>query len=176
MPRRLAALIVTALATLTACGSPYVNIPSQPGDLATHSPDGRSVRDAVVPAVQAMLEREAAAGGRGGPVRIEMPEGAGGVTSATVARLAGEPAVGEGEVSEQEAVATLAVVGVRIRGTGAEVDIRHRVRGFSQLHTVYMKRTPVGGGWQIERVRAWRGGDPTLPVSPPAHTPTTAVQ
>ena len=170
----LLSVLVVLVAGLAGCGSPYVNIPAQPGDLATHDPDGRAVRDAVVPAVRAVLEREMQAGDEvdeageiRGPVRIEMPREEGGgaeaVASATVARLVGGPAVGEHEVTRADAASTLEVSGIRIRGTSAEVDVRRREGDFARLHTVYMKRNPIGGDWKVERVRAWRGGDPTLP-------------
>ena len=152
---RLGGSLVTLAAValvLSACGSPYVNIPSQTGDVASSNPNTREVREVQIQALATVMEREELAG----PVRIELPPGSDGLSYAAVASRLGEDVITPAD-DDVEAATTLGVEQIRIRGWDAEVDVlKPSTGGVQQIVTVYLRRAPTAG-WTVERTRTWRG-------------------
>lgn len=133
------------------CGSPYVNIPAQVGDVATHNPNDRNVRGVLAAALEAVLDQQAI----DGPVAVSLPEGASPLTHADVAQRLGEQAISTFEEGA-EPLPIVAVQEVRIRGVTAEVDVVcPSPSGRDQLMTAYLRWEPLSG-WRVRRVRTWR--------------------
>lgn len=144
--------IVAALTLVfAACSPPYVNIPSQAGDVASANPNSKLVREVQIQALAAVIEREDPET----PVRIELPEGSDGLTYAAVASRLGEDVVTPAD--EVEVGTTLGVEQIRIRGWDAQVDVLKPTSGdVRQIVTVYLRNAPTAG-WTVERMRTWRG-------------------
>src|SRR5690606_37810923 len=64
-------LLVLTLAFITGCGSPYVNIPRQPSDVAGHNPNDGSVWRIAVAAMTRILDMRT----EGGAYTLKLPEG-----------------------------------------------------------------------------------------------------
>jgi len=148
-------LAITLLAV--GCGSPYVNIPSASGDLATHNPNGDAVRDVTADALSFLITQQPPAG----PITVELPEGSNNLTTAEVIARAGLGDLAyrpdaENAPPESEITARYRVTGVRIRGYGAQVDVGRSVSGRpEQVTTVYLSRKPFTD-WKIKDTREWR--------------------
>lgn len=144
---------------LSACSAPYVNIPAQPGDVASANPNASSVRDVAVASFGRVLETRDVSM----PVRIELPAGSDSLTYAAVASRLGEYEVLTPADEDVEPAARLVLEQVRIRGWNAEADVRRPIGGEAQqVVTVYLRRSPFTG-WTVEYTRPWRGA-----VSPDA--------
>ena len=166
----LTSCVALLLLAAVGCSRPYVNIPSQRGDLAAHDPNANNVRNAAVTALRAvMLDRPIE-----GPVLIKLPAGTSSLTYAAVA-----PQVSEYALTPQDdgaaaaGLPTLEVRQIRIRGWDGEVDIiRPTYDGGEQLITVTIKYAPFSG-WTASYIRTWRGNvDQTLPSSALEPAPT----
>lgn len=131
----------------------YVNIPPQTADTANHDPNGKTVREVLIYAIQAALRD----GGIKGPIQIMLPPGTDKLTHTYVANALGDQVYLPDEEQADTAVAVLFAKAIRIRGNKGEVDIaRPAGEGLDQLVTVYMHWKPMGG-WQADGVRVWRG-------------------
>lgn len=166
----LTSCVALLLLIAVGCSRPYVNIPSQRGDVAAHDPNANNVRNAEVTALRAvMLDRPIE-----GPVLIKLPPGTSSLTYAAVA-----PQVSEFALTPQDEDATAAGLPVlevrqlRIRGWDGEVDIiRPSYDGGEQLITVTIKYAPFSG-WTSSFIRTWRGNvEETLPSSTLEPAPT----
>lgn len=151
--RRLAiqSLLMLTLATLvTGCGPTYVNIPPQPGDVASHNPNSARVRNLLTAAFQHVIDQ----GNYAGPIALNLPETTTALTHAAVADAISN-ALGPDE--EGSPAVTLNAIQVRIRGTRAGVDIRRPIEGQtsdSELVTVNAKMSGLNN-WNVTGVRVW---------------------
>lgn len=153
MTRILQTIVLLAILALLAAGcQPYINIPAQRGDTASHNPNGKTAREVMAVAIRAAIDDA----GITEPVQISLPDRAEPITYAAIARAVGDPVV----LPDSESGATGAVVGVRavrVRGVEGEVDVvRPAGGGHEELVTVHLKWDPVVG-WGAERVQTWRG-------------------
>jgi len=145
MKRMLTGIVL--LAALTAC-SPYINIPAQPGDVATHGPNNGTVIRVMAAGLNAVLARREAPG----PYAVALPAGTEAETyQAVLSRL---PDGGVALEEDRAGRAVYSVAAVYVRGTSAQVDIvRRSTAGEPQLVSAYMK---LGiDGWYVHRVRPW---------------------
>jgi hypothetical protein len=145
------ALVLTALAPI-GCQT-YVNIPPQEADTANHNPNGKVVRKVMVLAIRAALDD----GGITEPVQVMLPTDTNLLSHKQIVSALGERATlpFEGDTASSHGV--VSVQGVRLRAARGEVDIARPVGdGIDQLVTVYLSWKPLGG-WQVDRVHAWRG-------------------
>lgn len=149
--------------TLVGCSKPYVNIPAQAGDVASHDPNAQSVREAGATALKAVLLDSPI----DGPVAIHLPEGTSSLTYAAVARQVGPQATPAKEAPE--GAADLKVRQVRLRNWKGEVDVeRPGVGGRPQLVTVWVEYAPFSG-WTFKQIRSWRSmPSRALPSQSPA--------
>jgi len=174
---KLKQLVVIGMFSLTVCAcSPYVNIPSQPGDtFASNNPNNENVQDVVVAAIQSVIKQRPIQGS----YQVVLPRGTDPVTYAKLLPRLGEHAMwsSSGVTGDSPVIE---IRHVRIRGTEAAVDV---LRPASQdinagkpteLVTVNMTRY-IPGGWAAKRIRIWRGDvDEALRISagqPAADTP-----
>lgn len=161
MMNRLFAFCLTLLCLtgLLGCRGPsYVNIPADSGDVAFHTPNGRTVRAVVVKAVDAIVQQTPLEG----PVALSLPEGAEALTYESIANEADANIVPAApDDPGAQTTATLAVTEVRVRGHHAQVDaVRARVGGSEQLVTAHLSWSAFDG-WGVDRIRAWK-----IPVEP----------
>lgn len=147
--------VLILAAALVGCQGPaYVNIPPQKGDVASHNPNGRTVRAVVVAVIDAVIQQTPL----DGPVALGLPEGAEMLTYEAVADLVASEVVPAPPADEAEAgtMARLSVTQVRVRGNRAEVDaVRAAPGADEQLVTATASWDPFGG-WHVERIRPWR--------------------
>jgi len=145
------ALIFTGL-SLPGC-QPYVNIPAQEADTASHNANGKVVRTVMVLAIRAALEDA----GITEPVQILLPANTNKLSYTQVISALGEQAVSPFEPDVTPPKGVVFAKGVRIRAGQGEVDIARPIGdGVDQLVTVYLTWKPLGG-WQSDRVHVWRG-------------------
>ena len=148
-----ASAIVLAIASGVLAGAvggcaPYVNIPAQRGDLATHTPNNGTVRHVMAAALAHVLAQrrtpEAYA--------VALPQRASSHTYHRVLeQLPGEPAAHRVGPTEQP---VFSVVGVYVRGAEAQVDVvAPTAEGASQLTSVYLEAAM--DGWWVVRDREW---------------------
>lgn len=138
---------------VAGCGSPYVNIPPQSGDLATHSPNSKNVLQVLTAVMGTLIDQMSV----DGPVAVILPAGASELSHVDVAAHIGEPAVSIHKQERLKAIVTVEATEVRIRGLRAEVDVLTRgLGGPGDLKTAYLAWRPVSG-WQVTHVRTWRG-------------------
>ena len=131
----------------------YVNIPPQTADTANHNPNGKTVREVLIYAIQAALRD----GGINGPVQIMLPAGTDKLTYTYIANALGDQVYLPDEEQAETAEAVVFAKTIRIRGNKGEVDVaRPAGEGLDQLVTVYLVWKPMGG-WQATDVRIWRG-------------------
>jgi hypothetical protein len=129
--------------------APYVNIPHQPGDLASHNPNNASVQRVTRIALDYTLMRY--------PPRdiymVALPPGSNMETYRFVLKDLpdGGGIIGQGMGDEP----VYEVATVYIRGADAQVDIIPPAIGTGQprLFTVYLDYTWTG--WRVERARQW---------------------
>ena len=154
MPRTLTSSIMLTLAVMLSLGcQPYVNIPPQEKDTASHNPNGKAVRTVMVQAIRTALED----GGITGPVQVMLPANTNKLTYTQVVNAIGDQAVSPYAEDVSGVVGVVFAKGVRIRGAQAEVDVARPVGdGIDQLVTVYLSWKPMSG-WRADRVHAWRG-------------------
>lgn len=151
--RRISLLVLTVLAV--GC-TPYVNIPSQPGDIAFHSPNKQTVRVIEVVAGKAALTDRPIEG----TFQIVLPEGTSILTYEAVVPKISEIATytKDGSLGNDP---VLAIKQIRIRGGNAEVDIiRPVAQDRSEFITVYLTYDPMAK-WAVDRIRVWRTFDPS---------------
>ncbi len=142
----------------SACALPggcalYVNIPRQPDSPARYDPNLPTVAEVMGRSLEAVAQRWPS----DGPWLLELPEAASAQTYAIVTAWAPDRIA---TTADGQAVdgATLSVIGVRVRGTEAEVDLlRPADAGPRQLVTVYLKQRPFEP-WRVIRLRPWRLG------------------
>ena len=152
--------LAALMLSLAAC-QPYVNIPPQEADTASHDPNGKAVREVLSLAITAAIEDA----GITSPVQVMLPPNTNKLTYAAVLDGIGDQAVSpfDDEMSQQTQ-GVVSAKGVRIRAARAEVDVARPVGdGVNQLVTVYLK-WEVLGGWRAQRVHVWRG----VPIEEPA--------
>lgn len=157
-PVALAVLSVAAL--LQACAAPtYINIPSQRGDTAFHSPNGPSVVAVETAALASIVSEQ-----EPGPYEFVLPKGTTVEVYSEVANLLGPDAIipaedGAGPASD---FPMYEARGIRIRGGSAEVDvIRPGTLSDYQLVEVRLEWSPFGG-WNVTDKRPRR-----ITVQPP---------
>lgn len=141
--RRLTLLALVCV--ITACQR-YVNIPAQPGDIASHDPNLTRVSQVMTEAV--------AAAARERPIRgdflVVLPEGASDLTYQQVIRdLPGAKSPAQGASH----LPAFTVKRVLLRGPDAEIDVVRRA-DTTQLITVYLHKYAFGP-WRTQRVRVW---------------------
>lgn len=155
MRRHITLPVLLTLTGLLMLGcQPYVNIPKQAGDSASHNPDSRTVRDVEVVAVRAAMEQ----GDVPRPLQLLLPENTSRLTYAAVANALGDIVVVADDDEETPAAqGVIFVKGIRIRANDADVDIvRPTEDGHDQLVTVRLTFT-IPSGWHSAGVRVWRG-------------------
>ncbi|MAX24665.1 MAG: hypothetical protein CMJ19_09195 [Phycisphaeraceae bacterium] len=152
--RALAALLLITVG-LSAC-TPYVNIPGQKGDtLATHNPNSKTIQEAVVAALQAVITYRPVEG----PYQVILPQGTDPATYAKLLPQLGDQAMWSSDGVRQN-MPVYEVKGIRIRGYEGEVDIVRPAVGLpdgrtEQLVTVDLKYY-ITGGWSHVRLRVWK--------------------
>ncbi len=144
---------LTLICLITLGCQPYVNIPKQDADTASHDPNGKTVRQVLVVAIQAAMDD----GGIDDPVQIMLPENTTKLTYTHIANTLGEQVVVPDDDTMTAVQGVVFAKGIRIRGNEGEVDIvRPLGDGLDQLVTVSLKWT-VPSGWRAQNVRVWRG-------------------
>ena len=140
-------LIVPALLLLVGC-SPYINIPQQPGDVATHSPNDGTVIGVMSASLAKVLDQ------RPKPTDyvIVLPQRASKATYQEV--LKDLPAGGARHAEGAGGLPIYSVAAVYVRGPRAQVEvIRPTPGGEPQLVSVYLE---LGiDGWYARRLRPW---------------------
>jgi len=154
MTRTIQMTVLLALTCLMTLGcQPYVNIPSQAADTASHDPNGKTARGTMIVALRAALDDATITG----PVQIMLPEHTTKLTYAHVASELGDQAVLPDEEDVAAVVGVIFAKAVRVRGHEGEVDVVRPIgQGLDQLVTVHVKWRAMGG-WGAESVRVWRG-------------------
>jgi hypothetical protein len=146
------ALLVTAL--LAGCSGAYVNIPHEPGDLASQDPNSSRVRDLLAKSCREIVSTY----NLSTPVALELPEATTRKTHAVVA--ADVPgAIAPGAQTQAQAATTLKITGIRVRGTNGQVDVRAPTRPGSevdQLITAYAHWAAFSN-WTVQRTKVWPG-------------------
>jgi hypothetical protein len=143
-----------ALLSGGAC-TPYVNIPPNEGDVASHDPNRETVQDVIVAATRAALAENPIEQ----PFHVVLPPGTLPLTyDQTLPKISPHAVWASQGVPEGEPF--MEIRQVRIRGSNAEVDIIRPFtvadpEGYRQVVTVTLKWDPVAK-WQAERLRAWR--------------------
>ena len=154
MTRKSQPYVLLTLISLIALGcQPYVNIPKQTADTASHDPNGKTVREVMVVALRAAMDD----GDIAGPVQLMLPEHTNMLTYTYIANALEGRAI----VPDDEAMAAvngvIFVKGIRIRGNKGEVDIIRPIGdGLDQLVTVRVTFS-IPSGWRAKDVRVWRG-------------------
>jgi hypothetical protein len=152
--RALVALLIITVG-LSAC-TPYVNIPGQRGDtLATHNPNSKSIQEAVVTALKAVITYRPVDGN----YQVILPQGTDPQTYAKLLPQLGDQAMWSSDGMPQD-LPIYEVKAIRIRGADGEVDIARPATGMPdgrtrQLVTVDLKYY-VPGGWGHTRIRVWK--------------------
>jgi hypothetical protein len=147
-------LIFTLAIGLAGCSGTYVNIPPEPGDVASQNPNSSRVRELVTKSLKMVISDA----GLQGPIELQMPDATTKLTHAAIADAVPQVIAPDAE-DGPEPEAQMQVTGVRIRGTNGEVDVRRpRSAGSDvmQLVTAYSDWAPFSG-WTVQRVRVWRG-------------------
>ncbi len=154
MTQKITTVVALAIICLLALGcQPYVNIPPQEKDTASHNPNGKTVRTVLTKAVRYAIDEA----GITEPVQVMLPANTEKLTYAQILNAIGDQAVSPFEEDVPSVVGIVFAKGVRIRGTQAEVDIARPVgNGVDQLITVYLDWRPLNG-WEAFRVHVWRG-------------------
>ena len=150
---RSAILLFACTGLLAACQGPasYVNIPAEPGDVASHNVDRPVVRDVIVAAVRRVMEERE----MDEPTAIFLPGDASVLSHQAVVDRVGEPAVSPHD-EQMQYLHEIRVQSVRIRPQAAEVDlVVPGLGGAPQLVTAYLDWRPVDG-WVVSRTRPWR--------------------
>jgi hypothetical protein len=166
-PPAAAAALIALLSV--GCTTPtYVNVPAQRGDTALNGVNSSPVRQASAAAVTASQ----GATGPAGNYEVILPDGATPETyAAVVERLPGQALLPGTQATA--GVRTYEVRGVRLRGTGGEVDvIRPGRQGRHELVTVRVKWRPFSE-WTADGMRVWHTHvTPTWPSQDVATMPT----
>lgn len=147
-------LFVVVFFSISGCSS-YVNLPAQPGDMASHNPNDATVRDVVGEALSAVVKQYPFEG----TFAILLPEKTTADTYEVITTKAGKNAVWPGNKSRNE-LPVLEVKRVQVRSQAARVDITRPVgtglaSGEEQVVTVDLKWNPFRG-WVAQRVQPWR--------------------
>lgn len=133
--------------------APYVNIPAQRGDMATHSPNNGTVRDVMTAALTHVLTQA----GPPEAYAVALPQRSSDPTYRRV--LNRLPEGGQRYNAKNADLPTFSVGAVYVRGTEAQVDIVAPVAGRTpQLTSVYLELAI--DGWWVVRDRQW-----TIPVA-----------
>lgn len=139
---------------LTGCSGMYVNIPHQPGDIASENPNNERVRDLVAKACTAVIEDN----NLPGPVAIKMPDTTSRRTDKIIAsRVKG--AISPAAQTKPQPATVLKVVGIRIRGSSGEVDMRAPTRGGSEMAVLHSVEANYSAftHWTVQTVNVWPG-------------------
>jgi hypothetical protein len=154
---KLLCLGALCLALLSGGGgcTPYVNIPPNEGDFASHDPNRETVQDVIVAASRAALAESPV----DQPFHVILPPGTLPLTYDQTLPKISPHAVWASE-GAPEGAPFMEIRQVRIRGSNAEVDIIRPFsvadpEGFQHVVTVTLKWDAVAK-WQAERLRAWR--------------------
>ena len=162
LPRLPVLLLGVATLASPACTAPgYVNIPSQ-GGLASDDPNSRNVREVMVDAVVAAVEREPLEG----PFEVLLPEGATQATYQDVVLRVGGGAVTP-DTLRDEPIPSVRVAAVRIRSGKAECDLVRPSPTGRGVVRVFLKFW-TGGDWAVERVTPLRLAPEDLRLGPEA--------
>jgi hypothetical protein len=150
-----AMLMAGAMIALPGCQK-YVNIPSQTGDVASANVNGSNVRNVMGQALRGLWVESPT----GGPYVVLLPAGATPEAYNDVVAQGGEAYTWADREDAGNAVDTVEIRAVRIRGLKAAVDIvRSSQPGVpdapKQLVTVYLKQYVIGG-WASRQIRVWR--------------------
>jgi len=145
--------ILAILAMLATGCQPYVNIPPQGADTASHDPNGKTVRTVMAKAIRYAIDEAEITE----PVQVMLPANTEKLTYANVLQTLGDQALSPFEEDVQDVAGIVFAKGVRIRGNLGEVDIARPVGdGVDQLVTVYLDWQPLKG-WEAFRLHVWRG-------------------
>ncbi len=145
LPFRVTAL--SAVLLLTGCTPyTYINIPSQVGDVAQHSPNSATARQLQHLALVALLAKSPF----DGLFQVILPVGSTQQTYDRVLPLVSDLARPPQYVPEGGALSVIEVTGVRARGARAAVDIVTE----DGLSTVYL-RYSMGASWGADRIHSW---------------------
>lgn len=160
----LVSLVTVCILTMTGC-HPYVNIPPQAGDIASHRVDTESVRQVSVLAIKAVYQDRPTVG----PYTLVLAEGSSWATYQTALKTLGEFAT----LDSGPKVPILEVRELRIRADKAEVDVVRPADDFDPHRlgrqiTVYLNWDPFAG-WMVTRLHHWQS---TVPVVEPPEIKT----
>ncbi len=140
--------ILTILAAVTGC-SPYVNVPGQPGSVATKSANDMGVRDAVADAMRMQLRLAP-------PARdwaITLPKGSSDETYQWVLERIGRGARYTGQTD----VDVYDVVSIQIRGLNGQVDLvlpLNQTGDIARVRSIYLERKL--NGWDATYGKTWQ--------------------
>lgn len=140
-------ILFIVLLGLGGC-SPWVNIPAQRGDLASHDPNTSTVHEAVTVALRHVIGQYPPAG----PYAVIMPEG---TLAETMGLLNAALPEGAGALADETGrTPVFRVAGIRIRGWGGQVDIIPPA-GLKpkRLLSVYLDHDLEG--WYVRRTHLW---------------------
>ncbi|MCE9590606.1 MAG: hypothetical protein K8S99_08800 [Planctomycetes bacterium] len=147
-------LLLAALALPIGGCAPWVNIPAQTGDAASHDPNLETVQEVAVVAIKAAIADSPVASDK---FQVIMPKG---TLPATYELIT--PKISPNAMwSTDAATSGLPTVEVRrlsIRGSDAEVDVLRPMEPGSpvpQVLTVTLSWDAVSS-WQADRVKVWR--------------------
>jgi hypothetical protein len=154
--------LMLAALTLVACArvpSPYVNIPSQKGDVAMHDPNRRGVRLVMLRSLEYVLAERPL----DQPFQVMLPTGTSAQAYAEILPQLNDNAMWASD-GQTRGLPIVAVTQVRIRGTSAEVDVvrpsfPQADQPSAQTVTVHLNYNPVDS-WYAVRLREWRGSVP----------------
>ncbi|QNN22450.1 hypothetical protein HED60_09240 [Planctomycetales bacterium ZRK34] len=143
--------LVFAVLSLTACGSPYVNIPPLQGDSpAAHDPDGASVAKVEAVALKHLIVRDNPADG----YVVDLPAG---TSKQTYAQVLDQLPVGAQTVGEgQSGLPHYEVAQVQVRGFSAQVDIIRPASALGKQELVSVYVAVDMDGWYAQKTRVWR--------------------
>ncbi len=139
-------LLLGLVLAVAGC-NPYVNIPPDDGDVASHKVNRSRVREAMLVSIRAVVREHPP----DGPYAIALPKGADDRTYAFVAgHLPGDARRADGN----EDLPTYRVVAVRLRGLKGRVSIRRSNTPAPSLTTVSVRNDIES--WYAADQRTWR--------------------
>lgn len=163
--RTLMPALLLTLAIMTGGCTPWVNIPAQAGDAASHNPNTETVQEVTIVAVRAAIADSPVAESS---FQLVLPE----KTLPAIYELMTPKISANATWSADAPAAGSPVVEVRrisIRGDNAEVDVLRPIfggTGASQVVTVDLSWDAITS-WRADRVKVWRvRSDDALRSSP----------
>ncbi len=129
--------------------SPYVNIPGEPGSVATESTNDLGVREAIAESLKLIMLREAPPA----DWALVLPEG---TTQRNYAYVLDNVGAGSRLADAADDAPVYEVISIQIRGLDGQVDIVPPVEmthGTARVQTVYLRHRL--DQWHAQRTRLW---------------------